>query len=470
MCPVSAIIPRRGVLAAAAGLGLLLAGSLSGCSHHRRDVLEPAAPDADQLAVDRAVASARQLRANALALTANPTLAPLLRLITADHEAHLRALGAEPPATGPGAGVATTGSTTPTPTAGRSGPTASLQPGAGTPGAVIAAEWAAARTALRDGESTTPVFAVLLCRIAAARASHADLLSHALGRPAPGVLRPAPPTPGPAPTSSIARGGGSTSAAGSATTPATSSGPATNPSGRPATNRATNPAIRSSTSPVTSSATSSSGSRPSGTSIELDPDPDSPTSPAPGSAALTAVNRLLAGQHAAVFVYPVIIARAAKNRTALARSLWQTHLEERNTLTAALIAAGVTPVPADPAYAIGTPPATAAATAALAARVEGALAALAADVIADAATTDRDLGADQLVRAARAGAGWTGKPAPFPGLSAQPSTTAATTNRPTATATAQPTATAKATGPQLLTPSSLATAQPTAATQPTTGG
>jgi hypothetical protein len=227
---------------------------------------------------------------------------------------------------------------------------------------------AAARTALRDGEAAAPAFAVLLCWIAAARVVNADLLSIATKRKLPGALQPDTPE----------------------------------------------------TTETTASAT------PAAETDSADPndpsDLEEPVDPAdlaaPKTPAQIALDRLLAGEHAAVFAYPLIVARSDAGRRALASALWQVHRNERDEFSIQLIKAGIRPSVAEPAYDVGTPPASGAKAAALAGRVESGLAALAADLLAAGTAGDasRVLGADQLVLAARRTASWTGKPVSFPGL------------------------------------------------------
>lgn len=371
------------VLSAIAGLSGGLTG-LTGCTAPPAAAPIPLEPD--ELSVNRAVDAARALRADALTLAGTqPDLAVLLRGIAAGHEEHLVALGGatsadtSASATGSGAGLAdptATADSTPAPTA--------------TPSRLIKAEIAAAQVALRDGEAAAPAFALLLCRIAAARIVNADLLSAVTGRKPYGVLLPAK-----AATPSSA----ATSAASS------SSDRATTDPADPETGTAADPE----------------------TGTEADSlDPTGLTEP--GTPAQIALARLLAGEHAAVFAYPLILARAAANRRNLASALWEAHLTEREELSNRLLSAGIQPTVAEPAYDVGTPPTNSAKAAALAALVERGLAALASDLLAagDTGDDDRVLGADQLVLAARRTANWTGKPIAFPGLVAGNSPSAST--------------------------------------------
>jgi hypothetical protein len=341
--------------------GLTGLTGLTGCTAEQT----PAAPqplEPDELAVNRAVSAAQALRAQAGALAqARPQLATLLGRIAKVHEQHLTALGS------PIAAPSTTGSTSES----TSAPSPTASDAAATPTALIKAELAAARTALRDGEAAAPLFAVLLCRIAAARVVNADLLSTAAGRKLPGALRPESSETGPTPT-----------AGASGTDAATPTGE-TDPN---------DPA-------------------------DLGEPVDLADLAAPETPAQIALDRLLAGEHAAVFAYPLIVARSDAGRRALASALWQVHRNERDEFSIQLIRAGIRPSVAEPAYDVGTPPASGAKAAALAGRVESGLAALAADLLAAGAAGDanRVLGADQLVLAARRTASWTGKPLSFPG-------------------------------------------------------
>ncbi len=357
----SRLLSRRRLLALGTALGLTV--GLSGC--RPETVTAPPSLEPDELAVNRAVAAARTLRTGALALAGTtPELADLLRRTAAVHEQHLAALGAPITATSPTSGAASGSGSAADPA-----PTASPAP-TPTPARLIKAELAASQTALRDGEAAAPAFAVLLCRIAAARIIHVDLLSAAIGRPRPGVLQPAPATSSPANSS--------------AATPAA--------------------ADRATTDPADAA----------GLDGPIDPaDLTGPTTPAQ-----VALDRLLAGEHATVFAYPLIIARTSGGRRRLAAELWQAHRTERDKLSARLLVEGIKPAVAEPAYDVVTLPTSSRRAAALAGRLERGLAALAANLLAagSAADDDRILGADQLVLAARRMAGWTGKPTAFPGL------------------------------------------------------
>ncbi|HST85383.1 MAG TPA: DUF4439 domain-containing protein [Kineosporiaceae bacterium] len=356
------LLSRRQLLALGATLGLVT--GLTGCREQTAAAPIPLEPD--ELAVNRAVSAATALRTDALALAvAEPALSVLLNRMVAVHEQHLAALGSPIPST----------SATPA----GSSPAANADPAAAptqtptrTPTQLIKSEIAAAQVALRDGEAAAPAFAVLLCRIAAARIINADLLGAAIGRAPSGVLRPAP-----------------AELAGSTASAAPTAGP--------------------------TAADPTADLADQGDPGDLTDQRDLSEPSTPVQVALV---RLLAGQHAAVFAYPLVVARTSGSRRTLAGTLWQAHRTERDELSVQLLTARIQPAVAEPAYDVGTPPTSSAKAAALAARVERGLAALATELLAagTAGDDDRVLGADQLAVAARRMAGWTGKPTAFPGL------------------------------------------------------
>jgi hypothetical protein len=130
-----------------------------------------------------------------------------------------------------------------------------------------------------------------------------------------------------------------------------------------------------------------------------------------------AVSALLAGEHAAVFAYGLITARAQPAQEALAQRLWAAHRARRDDLTRRLVAAGQTPVAAEPAYDVGRPPAAPAQLTALAARVEDSLAAVALRAVTGTVGTVRLEAAADLVLAARRTVAWRGTAVALPGSS-----------------------------------------------------
>jgi hypothetical protein len=204
-----------------------------------------------------------------------------------------------------------------------------------------------------SGDGVTPGMATLLARIAACRAVHADLLAVAAGvdlPPATG-LDVAPP---------------SASAEGS--TPPTGTPSAPGPTGSP---------------------------------------PPPPPELAPAAA-------MLGGEHAAVFAYGLVTARAGQAR-ARALALLTEHVARRDAIEGFLLARGTVPPAAAPAYEVGPVPKGAAQAAALAQRVEDGTAAVAAAAVAAEDPAVRGLAATLLVAAARRAAAWRGATEPLPG-------------------------------------------------------
>jgi hypothetical protein len=215
------------------------------------------------------------------------------------------------------------------------------------------AEWNAARAALRDALTANGGLATLLVRIAAARAVHADVVASGRTGAPPPRLDPAGPV---------------ASGASGSTAPATTGGTATE------------------------------------TATDL------------GTAAREALGRLLAGEYAAVFAYPAIVARCASGRRSTAEGLWRAHVGERDELERLLEAEGADDPPAAaPAYDIGEPPPDSASAAKLAATVENRLTALSVAAVAPTAGDDRLLAARRAVTSARRSGFWGGAPGALPG-------------------------------------------------------
>jgi len=144
-----------------------------------------------------------------------------------------------------------------------------------------------------------------------------------------------------------------------------------------------------------------------------------PAVPTPGAPVLAtgardALLALTAGEHAAVFAYGVIAARVPKGRREQARAAWAWHLARRDLLEERLLAAGVQPPVAAPAYDVGAAP-NASGAARLAATVERRLAVLAVRAVAATEGDDRREAIAALVEGARRLAAWTGRPETLPG-------------------------------------------------------
>jgi hypothetical protein len=347
-------VRRRVVLGAGTALaGLVIAAALGGCGDAGP---APApgtpTPSADDVAVARARASASRLAASARELAASdPKFAGVVRAVITDHEAHLAALG------GPAS-----------PSAPRSGPPSSSPSGSSSPPAgparvavLVSAETAAAQDALDDVRNVTAGLAALLARIAAARATHADLLAAKAGLRRPATLR-------------------TSSAAAQDAVPAS---PVPLPGAAPA--------------PVPSDAPSAAGA---GGGLS--------------DAAREALTALTAGEHAAVYAYGAVAAVVAPRDRNRAQDAWSWHVSRRDVLEERLLAAGVRPPAASSAYQLGAP-LTATGATAVAVTVEDRLATLGARTVAATAGPDRSDAAEALVAGARRAAAWRGSGTSLPG-------------------------------------------------------
>jgi hypothetical protein len=313
------------------------------------------APAADAEPLQRARAAAAGLAAAAEGLASDPAHARLLGAVAADHRANLAALAAAAP-----------GSAAPTVSGGEQKHALAD---------AVRAERDAAQAALDDAQHASPSVAALLARIAAGRAAHADLLAAAARVRIPGPLVPAAP-------------------GGASRTAAPIPGPAA-PDALPAAPAAVQP---STTQP----------SAPAG-----GPVPTPGVLPLP-TGARDALLALTAGEHAAVFAYGVIAARVAQGRREQARGVWAWHVAQRDLLEERLLAAGVQPPVAAPAYDVGGAP-NASGAARLAATVERRLAALAVRAVAATEGDDRREASAALVEGGRRLAAWTGRPENLPG-------------------------------------------------------
>jgi hypothetical protein len=365
---------RALMLGAVGGLAGLVLGGCSRSGHDGRPTATtPRPPTPDELAAGRAVLSARLLIGQESSLIPVPaavkgSTAALGRALVADHRAHLVALGApeaDPPSTSPVAGASSAGAP--------SSSSIAATPTAVAPATVrdaLTHERAAAAEALADAMGTTARTAGLLARIAAARTVHADRLALIAGLPPPAA---------PVITASAALSSSSSSSSRSVPSP----------------------------SPSGSVAGSSSGTNVSGSvsaaSAQLD------------AATIGTLSRTLAGEHAAVFAYGLITARASGTHQMLARRLWEAHRARRDELERRLAAAGVSPPAALPAYDVGRVPTTPAQLSALAARVENGLAAVAVSAVSRTAGPLRAEAALDLVAAARRAAEWLGGWPALPG-------------------------------------------------------
>jgi hypothetical protein len=133
-----------------------------------------------------------------------------------------------------------------------------------------------------------------------------------------------------------------------------------------------------------------------------------------------ALQATLAAEHAAVYVLGTLGGRAVplpapalKSHLAVA---YDVHLVRRDQLRARLTALGVTPVAAEPAYALPHDLTTAAQLSARALGVERACVATYAAMVAATAGQDRGWAVDALTAGAVSELGFGGAPEPLPGV------------------------------------------------------
>ncbi|MBS4752378.1 DUF4439 domain-containing protein [Nocardioides sp. zg-ZUI104] len=137
-------------------------------------------------------------------------------------------------------------------------------------------------------------------------------------------------------------------------------------------------------------------------------------------AAVDALQVVLAGEHAAVFVYGALAAQTSRTaQPALASALtraYRAHQGRRDRLVAALSAAGATPVAAEPAYELPADLSTPSAVRTRARELEEAAASAYAYGVASTAGKLRAQLSGWLSDAAVRGVGLGAKPEPLPGL------------------------------------------------------
>ena len=137
---------------------------------------------------------------------------------------------------------------------------------------------------------------------------------------------------------------------------------------------------------------------------------------------LPALQRTLAAEHAAVYVFAVLGGRAAvlgesPLRPALAAA-YDAHLARRNRLRVVVSAAGSDPVAAEPAYDVPRELTTPAQITAEALRVERACVSTYAALVAATTGAERAWAVDTLSAGALAELAFGGPPLPLPGLPA----------------------------------------------------
>jgi hypothetical protein len=135
---------------------------------------------------------------------------------------------------------------------------------------------------------------------------------------------------------------------------------------------------------------------------------------------VAALQRTLAAEHAAIFVFGALGGRASSLSAPLLKSALDTaydvHLARRDHLRTVLAATGDIPVAAEPAYRLPTPLATEAQIAAEALRVQRACVTTYGALVAASAGADRRWAVDAMAQTALSEADFGGRPQALPGL------------------------------------------------------
>ncbi len=131
---------------------------------------------------------------------------------------------------------------------------------------------------------------------------------------------------------------------------------------------------------------------------------------------LAALERALAGEHAAVYGYGVVGGQGGPAYRRAAREQLAAHGAQRDLLAGELLAAGTTPAPGEPAYLLPFAVRSVAEARHLAEHVELTLAAAYADLVAAAAPVRRPQAARWLGTCAVQARRWGATPQAFPGL------------------------------------------------------
>ncbi len=131
---------------------------------------------------------------------------------------------------------------------------------------------------------------------------------------------------------------------------------------------------------------------------------------------LTALQRALAGERAAVYGYGVVGGQASASDRPRALDALARHAVRRDDVQRALTAAGAEPEFEAPAYGLPFPVVGPSAAHRLAVHLEQGLTAGYADLVAAADPSRRADAASRLVEAALAARAWGAAPTPFPGL------------------------------------------------------
>jgi hypothetical protein len=129
-----------------------------------------------------------------------------------------------------------------------------------------------------------------------------------------------------------------------------------------------------------------------------------------------ALQAALAGEHAALYGVGLAGGKLRSTRAAAVEDAFETHRARRDRLSALLVAAGETPVAAEPAYALPRPVTNAATAISLVLVIEQRIAAVYGDLVEaaeDAAV--RIFAIEALLDIAKEQLAWGGAPVAFPG-------------------------------------------------------
>jgi hypothetical protein len=143
-------------------------------------------------------------------------------------------------------------------------------------------------------------------------------------------------------------------------------------------------------------------------------------------AELTALQAVLAAEHAAVYGYGVVGGHVGENRNAEARAAYDAHRARRDALAREVRGLGAEPVAASAGYALPFPVADSATAVRLAADLEDRVAGVYSDLVRAATGARRRDAASALREAAVRAARWRGGSVPFPGLAERDGTDPAT--------------------------------------------
>ena len=131
---------------------------------------------------------------------------------------------------------------------------------------------------------------------------------------------------------------------------------------------------------------------------------------------LEALQAALAGEHAALYGVGVAGGKLSGARFGAATDSYEQHRSNRDHLSALVVAAGETPVAADPAYDLPQAVTNAATAAALILLIERRVAAVYGDLVEAAEQPAvRSFAIESLLSAASAQIAWGGAPVAFPG-------------------------------------------------------